>query len=200
MYLTKINLDQKKKETAKAFSDHGRFHSLIEGCFSGERQHPLWRLESDAHSYSLLILSKDIPNLTPLESAVGRGDGRTIAYDQYLDSACRNENVLRFRIAANPIVTVNHARVPLNIKRTARYPYCAEDWLRNQLEKGGAEVLESTMTDNRTISIKGGTGQLFKVTFEGTLKVIDQNKFRCLLEKGIGHGKAYGCGFLSVIA
>ena len=61
-------------------------------------------------------------------------------------------------------------------------------------------MLESEVIDNRTISIKNGRGKIFKVTFEGTLKVTDYNKFRSLLEKGIGHGKAYGCGLLSVMA
>ena len=38
MYLTKINLDLKKPETSKAFYDRGRFHSLVESSFPGERQ------------------------------------------------------------------------------------------------------------------------------------------------------------------
>lgn len=63
----------------------------------------------------------------------------------------------------------------------------------------GAEVLESEVIDNRTISIKKGKGKIFKVTYDGTLRVIDQNRFRDLLENGIGHGKAYGCGLLSVM-
>ena len=63
MYLTKINLDLNKQETAKAFYDRGRFHSLIESGFPGERQHPLWRLEKDGRGCSILLLSRDIPNL-----------------------------------------------------------------------------------------------------------------------------------------
>lgn len=202
MYLTRISLDVKKKETAKAFCDHGRFHALIEGCFAGERQHALWRLENDHPARSIMILSRDIPNLTRLESAVGTGNGRTIDYDKYLDAVSRNDAVLRFRMTANPTVTRrhDHAHVPLNIKRTERQPYCAEDWLRDKLKNGGAEVLESTVMAYQTVNIKQGAGKIFKVTFEGTLKVTDQNAFRNLLEKGVGRGKAYGCGLLSVMA
>lgn len=200
MYLTKINLDLKKPETSKAFYDRGRFHSLVESSFPGERQHPLWRLEKDDYSYSILLLSREIPNLTQLENAVGKGDGKTIDYDRYLDFVSENEKVLQFRISVNPTVCRDGARIPLNLRKTTRHPYCAEDWLKDRIKNCGAEVLVSEVIDNRTISIKNGKGKIFKVTFEGTLKVTDYNKFRSLLVKGIGHGKAYGCGLLSVMA
>lgn len=199
MYLTKINLDLTRQETAKAFFDRGRFHSLIESCFSGGRQHALWRLDKDDNGYSILLLSREIPDLTHIEMAVGKGDGRTLEYDGYMDLVSEDENILRFRISVNPTVCWEGARIPLNLRRTELHPYCAEDWLRDRLKKCGAEVLESEVIDNRTIRIKHGKGRLFKVTYEGTLKVIDHNSFRNLLEKGIGHGKAYGCGLLSVM-
>lgn len=97
MYLTKINLDLKKQGTARAFYDRGRFHSLIESCFSGERQHALWRLErEESHCYTILLMSREIPNLTRLESAVGKGDGKTIDYDRYLDFVSQDEKYYSF--------------------------------------------------------------------------------------------------------
>lgn len=199
MYLTKINLDLNKQETAKAFYDRGRFHSLIESGFPGERQHPLWRLEKDGRGCSILLLSRDIPNLVRLENAVGKGDAKTVDYDGYLDFVSENERVLQFRASVNPTVCKGGTRIPLNLRRTDQHPYCAEDWLRDRMKNCGAEVLESEVIDNRTISIKKGKGKIFKVTYDGTLRVIDQNRFRGLLENGIGHGKAYGCGLLSVM-
>lgn len=199
MYLTKINLDLNKQETAKAFYDRGRFHSLIESGFPGERQHPLWRLEKDGRGCSILLLSRDIPNLVRLENAVGKGDAKTVDYDGYLDFVSENERILQFRASVNPTVCRGGVRVPLNLRRTDRQPYCAEDWLRDRIGNSGAEVLESEVIDNRTVNIKRGKGKVFKVTFEGTLKVTDRDKFRDMLEKGIGHGKAYGCGLLSVM-
>ena len=42
------------------------------------------------------------------------------------------------------------------------------------------------------VSIKG-------VTYEGILKVCDEDKFKELLVTGIGRGKAYGMGLLTIV-
>lgn len=42
------------------------------------------------------------------------------------------------------------------------------------------------------VSIKG-------VTYEGILKVYDEEKFKELLVAGIGRGKAYGMGLLTIV-
>ena len=42
------------------------------------------------------------------------------------------------------------------------------------------------------VSIKG-------VTYEGILKVCDEEKFKELLVAGIGRGKAYGMGLLTIV-
>ena len=173
MYLTKINLDLTKRTTAKGFYDRGIFHSLLESCFSGERQHPLWRIDKTDDVYSILFLSKDIPNLTRIESA----------------------------IAVNPTAHPgSNARIPLNLRRTKKRPRCAEDWLHAQIEKNGAKILKSEVIDHRTICFKRGKGELFKVTYEGTLEVVDSERFRTLLMQGVGPGKAYGCGFITVMS
>jgi CRISPR system Cascade subunit CasE len=36
------------------------------------------------------------------------------------------------------------------------------------------------------------------VLFEGELRVVDADRFRQTLVEGIGPGKAYGCGLLSI--
>ena len=50
---------------------------------------------------------------------------------------------------------------------------------------------------------KGGAGNrvmLHAVTFEGRLRVTDAERFRQTLTDGLGHGKAYGMGMLTVAA
>ena len=43
MYLTRMRLDTKKRETIKALMAPSQFHSIIESSYSGEREHPLWK-------------------------------------------------------------------------------------------------------------------------------------------------------------
>lgn len=198
MYLTKVNLDLSKRETNIAIFNREILHSMIENCFSGERQHSLWRLEKTMSGYSILMLSHSIPNLTSLENQVGQGDGKTVNYDSYLNRICENGRILNFRISVNPVVTRDGKRIPLNLRRTESYEYCAEDWFRSRMEMRGADILNVEFIDAGTIRIKN-KGRLFKVTYQGTLRVVDANKMHELLEHGLGHGKAYGCGMLSVM-
>ena len=197
MYLTKVNLDLYKRETNIAIYNREILHSMIENCFSGERQHPLWRLEKTMSGYSILMLSHSIPNLTSLENRVGQGDGKTINYDPYLKRVCENGRILNFRISVNPVVTKDGKRIPLNLRRTENYEYCAEDWFRSHMKMYGAEILSMEYVDAGIMRIKN-KGRLFKVTYQGMLRVEDANKIHELLEHGLGHGKAYGCGMLSV--
>ena len=49
---------------------------------------------------------------------------------------------------------------------------------------------------------KGGAGNrvtLLSVTYEGVLQVTDPEAFCCALTQGIGRGKAYGMGMLTVV-
>jgi CRISPR system Cascade subunit CasE len=39
---------------------------------------------------------------------------------------------------------------------------------------------------------------LYTVTYEGILEITDVELFKEVLTKGIGRGKAYGCGMLTI--
>lgn len=199
MYLSKVILDTSKKETSFCFYDRGRFHSVIENCFNGDRQHPLWRLEKGKSGYELIVLSNDAPDFTALINKIGNGDPRIIDYDPFIDAVCETGKTFEFLISVNPVICKDGARIPLNLKKTGAHDYCADDWLKDRLENNGAELLKKEVVDSRTVNIKSGKGKIFKVTYRGVLKVTDQNKFRELLQKGLGHAKAYGCGLMSVL-
>lgn len=49
------------------------------------------------------------------------------------------------------------------------------------------------------VSGGGRPVSLLSVTFEGFLTVTDADLFRCTLTEGIGRGKAYGMGMLTVV-
>lgn len=51
----------------------------------------------------------------------------------------------------------------------------------------------------RSRSIKGREMSVFATLFEGQLEVVDPDRFRQALEMGIGHGKAFGLGLMSVV-
>jgi CRISPR system Cascade subunit CasE len=73
-------------------------------------------------------------------------------------------------------------------------------WLRNHLARAGVDLGDHQavrLSDVRGIR-NGGSFAYRGIRFEGTIVVRDPSALRTALESGIGPGKAYGFGLLSV--
>ena len=84
-------------------------------------------------------------------------------------------------------------------------PRYQKKWLLDRAEKHGFELSEEAfqvVEDHsfffRKSSDQGRRVSLLAVTFEGVLKVVNPDLFRETLIEGIGRGKAYGMGLLTV--
>jgi len=204
MYISKIDLDTRRHETAKAVYNPAIFHGALERSFEGDRQHPLWRIEQANGNTSLLIVSKDKPIFTSLVKQFGftSRPAQIKDYDIFLEKGIQTGDILRFRIVANPTIKINGKRVPLNMKNTENYPrLSATDWLRDRLEKNGALTIDVQINSysKKTAVSKDKKVYYIQATYDGTLKIKDRKKFVELLKNGIGHEKAYGCGLVTVM-
>lgn len=79
-----------------------------------------------------------------------------------------------------------------------------EEWLWAQAAKHGFAVSEGSFAVTRKQTYhfkKNGTRPvtLLAVTYEGILQVTDPEAFKALLCEGIGRGKAYGLGLMTII-
>ena len=79
-----------------------------------------------------------------------------------------------------------------------------KQWLLDRAAKHGFALTEDSFTVTRVRwhhFAKGGTRpvSLLAVTYEGVLQVTDPEAFRNLLCQGMGRGKAYGLGLLTVM-
>lgn len=45
MYLTRMELDMRRKKTMLAFANRRLFHGAVEAAFEGERKRRLWRID-----------------------------------------------------------------------------------------------------------------------------------------------------------
>ena len=185
MYITKIEVDMTRSKNYLGFTDIGYFHSVLENCFEGEREHPLWQIAGN----NILMVSKRIPAVPEWF-----GKAQTKEYNPNIPE----NTILHYCITANPTIKKNGKRIPLNVNRTRAHPYCVTDWLQDRLRVNGAEVLVVNVSENKTIKAKGGKAKFFAVTFDGVLIVKDKKKFENALISGVGHEKAYGCGLLLV--
>lgn len=203
MYISRVFLDKNKHETAKALYNRNILHGAVESCFEGERQHPLWRIDRINSEWTLLLVSRDIPDFSHFYRQFGR-EGKCPQikeYDNFANSIARKDAVLRFRLSANPVVKKDNTRVPLNLKRTEKQPYCVEDWLEDRIKANGAEVISFDVSDYQKHIIKNKENRitLSIAAFDGSLKITDPDIFTHALFAGIGHGKAYGCGLITVM-
>lgn len=204
MYLSRLKLDISKRKTMLAMASPNLFHGAVEKAFTGERKRNLWRIDTLRGCPYLLILSPDRPDLRDAAMQFGfvapQIDAEIRDYSPLLNRI-ENSSHWHFRLAANPVKSLaNKKRGELHAHIT---PYYQKQWLLERAEKHGFLLREDEfdVVHSQWYSfLKNGQRMtLFMAVFEGGLTVADADLFRNTLTGGIGHGKAYGMGLLTVV-
>ena len=206
MYLSRMELNLTRRETMKALVAPSHFHGAVEQVFSGERKRNLWRLDPlDGRQY-LLLLSEDKPDLTAVAAQFGIFGAdpawETRDYTPFLQRITEGSK-WQFRLTANP--TVSRAREGMRGKRYAHItPFYQKQWLLEQSGRRGFSLEENAfeVVYRRWLRFRKGGGSvvtLLSVTFEGELSVTDPALLRKTLTEGVGRGKAYGMGLLTLM-
>lgn len=206
MILSRMELDPTKRETRLALAAPSRFHGAIESAFPGERRRRLWRLDILRGTPYLLILSEDRPDLTGAAMQFGVPERHPLwesrDYSPLLSRAVTG-SCWRFRLTANP--TVSKSRAGERGKVLAHTtPHFQKQWLMKQSGKRGFSLCEDEfeVVSSQWLHFdkKGRNAvTILSVTFEGALTVTDEALFRTTLTEGIGRGKAYGMGLLTLM-
>ena len=182
-------------------------HGAVEFAFEGPRERNLWRLDMLNGSCCLLILSQRPPDLASAVRQFGYPDARpsweTKPYEPLLQRI-ESGSVWHFRLTANPTVSQSGKDGKRGKVLAHVTPEYQKRWLMQRAEKGGFALTEDgfEVIQNRWLRFqKEGQGRpvsLLAVTFEGTLTVTDTPLFCQTLKSGIGRGKAYGMGLLTI--
>ena len=102
----------------------------------------------------------------------------------------------RFRLSANPAVRVGGRR------RGLVHADEALVWLHRQGRGGGFTVERASMPKIERLEIRNARTDarmgFIRASFEGILTVCDGARFGAVLERGLGHGKAFGMGLLAI--
>ena len=183
----------------------------------------LYRVEEHrTGAVDLLVQSKVAPDWTVFERGYLQDTGEDLknpackSVAHYYHSLVTGA-VLAFRLRANPTRKIDTKtgadRRRRNGKRVElRGEEAQLEWLRRKSEQAGFQVLsvraDPYVPNVRAIHGTKATGKrpgtaatrltLASVLFEGMLRVTNTEKFRRALEQGVGTGKAYGFGLLSV--
>jgi CRISPR system CASCADE complex protein casE len=205
MYISRVELDIYNRQKIRDLTHLGAYHNWVEQSFreeSGVRSRKLWRLDKINDKKYLLLVSGEKPDLKLLEKYGVAGSAVTKDYDAYI-SKVKNGMKLRFRLATNPV----HA-VLEDGKRGSEKPHITAEFQKkffmDRTIKNGFEVNEDEVNIvERGFELlrKSGTKpvKVVKATFEGVLTVVDEDRFKSVLENGFGKKKAYGFGLITVI-
>jgi CRISPR system Cascade subunit CasE len=222
MYLSRLLLNPRSRAVSRDMADCQELHRTIMSAFPStdgtqgarERFGVLHRLDTDRRRSLLVLL---VQSLTPpdwsrlptdyLLLSPDRENPAVKSVDQVYQ-ALEPGKVLSFRLRANPSRKIDTKTGPDGIRRHGRRVELVQEeqqisWLQRKGVDGGFKVLSL-----RVGGVTKEKGQrrspqtpltLAGVLFEGLLQVTDPQKFMThSLARGIGPGKAYGLGLLSL--
>lgn len=206
MYLSRVELDAARRSTMIALTSPQKLHGAVENSFPGERCRRLWRLDTLNGKLYLLLLSEDVPDLAELCAQFGTGAlPETRSYEPLLERVTPG-SCWQFRLTANP---THSKKDPAGKMARGTLKPCyleveQEKWLLEQAGKHGFAVSEGSFKVTRKQTyhfLKNGRRAvtLLAVTYEGILQVTDPVAFKTLLCNGVGRGKAYGLGLMTIL-
>jgi CRISPR system Cascade subunit CasE len=212
MYLSRIALNTKRRETMQALDTPQWLHGALERSFSGERERNLWRIDWLGDNCYLLVLSAQKPDFTSIVQQFGFPNAEHSweirNYDPLLGRLQAGQ-VWRFRLRANPVhSSAKEKDGPANRGKVYAHvtPEQQRQWLLSRaqslgftLAEDGFDVVHTQWKKFRKRNENNREVTLRTATYEGVLTISDPERFRQALLFGIGRAKAYGCGLMTII-
>lgn len=223
LYLSSLMVSGRSREARDALGDCQALHRLVLLAFPNLGGLPdardqfgmLYRVEPVDGGARILVQSLEKPDWSRLPTAYLHGAvvGPKRVDEAYARLAVGDELV--FRLRANPTRRISNRNLSVEKKwRGKRVELRREEdqyaWLRRKGEQSGFVLLavrahpiipdvRATAMGDRVIGRHpAGRLTLASVTFEGRLRVTDPDAFRRALLNGVGSGKAFGFGLLSI--
>jgi CRISPR system Cascade subunit CasE len=226
MYLSRVFLNPERRATRDWVSSPQRMHAAVLAGFpeSSAANRPLWRLDKGPHRFEFLTVSAERPDLIHLVENGGwsTSEPDVADYSPFLDRIEVGRRYL-FRLRAN---TVRSTKDGVEAGRRGRVVNVGsrqqqERWLVDRADSLGFTI-PSDASDLRSddgeilgqrnlVLTERGTQRFTKLTggsriqvtlataqFDGLLEVTDADALRAALTSGVGRGKAYGCGLLTL--
>ena len=205
MYLSKLVLDPHSRQVQRELGNRYELHRTLASAFSSEiypQERLLYRLEtSHTQPYLVILLqSMTVPEWSALAQKSYLQEPVQV---KHFEPRLQNGERFLFRMVANPT-----RRLRGNEKDGKRVAlYREEDQLEWILRKAGQHgfklraVQITNLGNEFSYKVIDKERKLLThhgVRFEGVLEVLKEEPFRISLERGIGSGKGFGFGLLSL--
>jgi CRISPR-associated protein Cas6/Cse3/CasE subtype I-E len=185
MYLNRLPLDEK----VGVYAAHQMIASLAEGA-----GRTIWRR---CPGYALVLSTKKLVGCDSRAYEPRPEIGRITRFDllaevsvarksEKMDRGRRKDPILEERIH-------DPSKQYAELARTIGFK-----WIAAQSARCGFEIQQLDRSEYEVIEFvrKGKPIRIGAIRFTGSLKVVEPENFRQAMLKGIGHGKAWGCGLL----
>lgn len=225
MYLTHMPLNPQRRSTRDLVTSPQRIHAAVLAGFlpgAAERGRIQWRLDADGpHHLDLYVVSAETPSFDALVEQAGWTSNpvwRTADYEPFLGRLREGQRWV-FRLVANPVRNVRDEQTSGTaagqLPRGRRVPLIKEsdqrEWLVSRSAALGFSVIPgvsggpnlSVTRSRRERFDRRSDGEPRTVTlqtaqYDGVLAVADAPALRRALTEGVGSGKGYGCGLLTL--
>ena len=202
-----------RRGAKRLVSSPAAMHAMIEGAFAPgvpriAEGRNLWRIDQTGHSATLYVVSPSAPDLTAVVEEAGWPHGdtwRSADYRPFLDRLVKGQE-WGFRLRANPVHSVrtapNQSRTTPTAHISARHQL---GWLLGRADRlgvsfGPQDSCTAHVVGRTNVAFRKSTGTvtLSQVDYGGSLRVEDPRALRSALVEGVGRGKAYGLGLLTL--
>jgi len=210
MYLSRLILNPRCRQVRRELHSPYELHRTLLRAFPDEEAggpgRVLFRLEPlRRHPQPVLLVQSEkepdwhrARNIWPPDYlAPDTADRKALECKPYNPTFATGQR-LYFRLRANPTVKRAGQRLGLLTEQEQAH------WLARKGEQGGFQpvsvliVPEGMVKCRKTSAPDGPVLTHYAVTFEGTLRVTDPDRFVETIRQGVGSGKAFGFGLLSV--
>ena len=204
MYLSKLELNLKHPKVQQDLSNAHALHQRIMQGFPDEQReraradwHILFRHEPDSNIVLVQSVTVDPPNWQRLPPGYLTRIHQPKCLDAMLERL-HQDQILQFRLKANPSkrskVTTKTVALTRKQERLS--------WLERQATRSGFHLVEADQIPVPNIYGRkpksSSSIQIICVLFQGVLQITNVELFRKALQQGIGRGRSYGCGLLSI--
>ena len=203
MYLTKLLLPLNSWKTAEVLRDCQKMHCLISSLFDSSRQEKnlLYRSRIEKNWLALYLYS-DI-QLKNLPEGIHISGERNLML--WLEDMKKGKSY-GFDLLTSPsrkVFQPGQDKEKNSQRRILRRVQERMDWLNRKAGQNGFQILQvqemsAPRIYGRHKDSKGGSMYWNVYHYQGILCIMDEEKFRQVMQKGIGPGKAYGLGMLLV--
>ena len=202
MYLAQLKLNEQNREVHQDLSNAHKLHQRIMQAFPDEER------EKARADWNVLFRQEPESDVVLVSSAIEGNWNRLPS--GYLSQPFASKlfdveqmpfsvgQLLQFRLKANPSKRDNQTRKLIGMFHEADQL----EWLSRQGDRNGFEIQGVDVI--QTPNIFGRKGEekapirLATVLYQGVLRVKDVDRLVAALQQGIGRGRSYGCGLLSV--